>query len=74
MPGQCSFNPAWAKDPQFKDWLEAVTGKPTQAKCRVCMKQFSVANGGIAQVKIHAKGEKHKKGRYFKGFYIICSH
>ena len=29
------------------------------AFCKVCWKSFSIANGGIENVKQHAKGKKH---------------
>lgn len=59
MPKNVStFKAAWQDQ---HDWLIPVQGQPTKAKCKLCGKEFSVANSGLGQVKQHAETEKHKQ-------------
>ena len=43
-----------------KSWLSPVLGKNDRARCTVCGVDFDVANMGVAAVKSHMGGKKHK--------------
>ena len=50
MPGGKNLNLTWCSSTDFKEWL--VPGRTDfSTKCKVCVKEFSVEGGGIAQVR-----------------------
>lgn len=56
----CSFVAAWLTDAQFKYWLRADPESKKNAKCLWCKKVFSIAYGGVRDVRSHCAGSKHK--------------
>lgn len=42
-------------------WLESVSGNEYQANCTICRRVFSVAHGGLSDVRQHASGEQHSR-------------
>ena len=62
MPESCTFNDAWLCNKSYCQWLVKDKTKPgTMARCRVCIKSFSIENMGEAAVKSHMHGAKHVK-------------
>lgn len=62
-PKDTQYSVLWQDDPRFKAWLRK-SDKPngaTRAKCIWCNSDFSVASGGIYDVKRHMNGADHKK-------------
>ena len=51
--GKNKFNPAWLAIPEYKDWLR--TGTSTHVRCILCCSDVSIVNGGISNIKSHAK-------------------
>ena len=45
---------------EYKDWLLPETSNNTKAKCRLCMRSFSLSNMGKPALKSHAQGKKHQ--------------
>ena len=58
--GKCKFSTLWLSDDRFKSWLSPVLGKNDRARCTVCGVDFDVSNMGVAAVKSHMDGKKHK--------------
>ena len=58
--GKCEFSTLWLSDDRFKSWLSPVLGKNDRARCTVCGVDFDVSNAGVAAVKSHMDGKKHK--------------
>ncbi len=58
MPNTSHFCGAWKVD--YK-WIDAVPGENTKANCLLCKKIFSVANGGITDVKKHSQTQQHER-------------
>ena len=58
MPGKCTFQGKWTLMPEFENWLKPGKTKD-MALCSICMKEFSISNSGVAQVKCHASGKMH---------------
>ena len=44
----------------YKDWLLPEPSNYTKAKCRLCMRSFSLSNMGEPALKSHAQGKKHQ--------------
>ena len=67
MPSRASsFDACW---PSTFTWITADKKDKTRAYCKCCCSTFSVANGGIAQVRQHERTPSHKK-RYEVIIYI----
>ena len=49
------FNKELMDKVEYKDWL-----LPEPAKCRLCMRSFSLSNMGEPALKSHAQGKKHQ--------------
>ena len=45
---------------EYKDWLLPEPSNNTKAKCRLCMRSFSLSNMGEPALKSHAQGKKHQ--------------
>ena len=45
---------------EYKDWLLPEPSNNTKAKCRLCMRSFSLSNMGEPTLKSHAQGKKHQ--------------
>ena len=58
--GKCKFSTLWLSDDRFKSRLSPVLGKNDRARCTVCGVDFDVSNMGVAAVKSHMDGKKHK--------------
>ena len=52
------FNVDWVLRDEYKSWLELPDN--TKARCKLCMKMFSLSNMEQKAVKSHADGKKHK--------------
>lgn len=52
------YNSAW--ESQFK-WLKPDKESVFSAFCELCKKTFKIDGSGISQVKVHEKGERHRK-------------
>ena len=52
------FSSDWLEDPEFKDWIVKVSDI-TQARCKTCMKTFSLSNMGRQALVSHASGQLH---------------
>ena len=53
------FNIDWLSRGEYKDWLLPEDSDPTKARCKICMKTFSLSNMGEKAVRSHAEGKKH---------------
>ena len=40
-------------------WLDSVSGDVYKASCKICRRVFSVAHGGLSDIRQHATGEQH---------------
>lgn len=56
---RCKFIGGWLLNRQFKRWLTPVRGDNHKAYCALCEKIFSVAHGGLHDVRAHFKGKRH---------------
>ena len=54
------FNKEWMDKVEYKDWLLPEPLNNTKAKCRLCMRSFSLSNMGEPALKSHAQGKKHQ--------------
>ena len=59
--GKCKFSTLWLSDDRFKSWLSPVLGKNDRGRCTVCGVDFDVSNMGVATVKSHMDGKKHRQ-------------
>ena len=59
MPYKCCFQDAYLDDESFKVCLKKDEKDIKKIFCKICCKFFSIANGGIESLKLHAKGKKH---------------
>ena len=59
MAHSARFNKDWLLKEQYKSWLTPVPQDNTKAKCKLCMKTFSLSNMGEVAVRSHASGKKH---------------
>lgn len=55
------FNISWLSDVRFSNWLQAVPSNNKEAKCRFCLKTFSLGRMGMYALTSHADGKKHKQ-------------
>lgn len=56
---QTYFNKSWLSMTDYTHWLaEAPSAK--DARCRLCQRNFGLGNMGIAALRKHANGQKHK--------------
>jgi hypothetical protein len=56
------FNSEWIDktlNPDFSSWIQAVPNNRFLARCRVCMKNFTLSNMGRAAVSSHMKSSLH---------------
>ena len=51
------FNKEWMDKVEYKDWLLPEPSNNTKAKCRFCMRSFSLSNMGEPALKSHAQGK-----------------
>ncbi|XP_012250689.1 uncharacterized protein LOC105682992 isoform X2 [Athalia rosae] len=56
---RCKFIGTWLSHNQFATWLTPVRGDDHKAYCALCDKVFSVAHGGLHDVRAHWKGKRH---------------
>lgn len=56
---QTYFSKDWLADPIFKDWIVKAPDK-TEARCRLCSKNFKLSNMGRQALVSHANGKTHK--------------
>ena len=54
------FNKERMDKVEYKDWLLPEPSNNTKAKCRLCMRSFSLSNMGESALKSHAQGKKHQ--------------
>ena len=54
------FNMDWMNKAEYKDWLEPDPVDNTNARCRICVKTFTLSNMGEPAVKSHAQGKRHQ--------------
>ena len=61
-PGKPTFfNPDWKTHKLYKHWVTEDKKSKRRAACTKCHTSFTLGNMGISALKVHAKGEKHKK-------------
>ena len=53
------FNKEWMDKVEYKDWLLPEPSNNNKAKCRLCMRSFSLSNMGEPALRSHAQGKKH---------------
>ena len=53
------FSKDWLKDSNFEDWIASASNN-TEARCRICYKNFKFSNMGRQALMCHANGKKHK--------------
>ena len=53
------FHKEWLSDPSFVKWLDFVKHNPSLARCKACLKTFSVQNSGKFDVIKHMKRSTH---------------
>ena len=51
------FDKEWMDKVEYKDWLLPEPSDNTKAKCRLCMRSFSLSNMGEPALKSHAQGK-----------------
>ena len=61
------FNKEWMDKVVYKDWLLPEPSNNTKAKCRLCMRSFSLSNMGEPALKSHAQGKKHQNAAKTSG-------
>ena len=66
------FNKEWMDKVEYKDWLLPEPSNNTKAKCRLCMRSFSLSNVGEPALKEASECCKDKWKKYisvgiFKG-------
>ena len=54
------FNKEWMDKVEYRDWLLPEPSNNTKAKCRLCMRSFSLSNMGEQALKSHAQGKKYQ--------------
>ena len=54
------FNKEWMNNVEYKDLLMPEPSNNTKAKCRLCMRSFSLSNMGEPALESHAQGKKHQ--------------
>ena len=60
--GNCVLNSAWLKMDCYSSWLVQDKLKPaSNARCKICLKSFDIANMGESALKSHMGGKKHKE-------------
>ena len=60
MAHSARFNREWLSKKEYQLWLTPVEGDVTKAKCKICVKTFSLSNMGEIAVRSHASGKKHQ--------------
>ena len=56
--GKCKYNSSWELN---YDWVCSIPGEKFSARCKCCMKTFSVHSGGVGHLESHEKGDSHKR-------------
>ena len=56
---QCNFLSSWISNSEFKDWISMDSDSKYSAQCGCCKKIFSIASGGVRDVRSHANSAKH---------------
>lgn len=56
---KASFQVSWLLEPQFSKWLDRVPDDKYSAKCKLCLKTFSLSNMGRRAVTSHKSSGKH---------------
>ena len=52
------FNKEWMDKVEYKDWLLPAPSNNTEAKCRLCMRSFSLSNMGAASSEESCTGKE----------------
>lgn len=60
MPGKCKFRDTWLIDDVWRVWLKQGKDEYT-GFCALCKKMIDVSHSGVNDLKMHAKGKKHKE-------------
>lgn len=56
---RCRFIGDWLNLAEFASWLEPLDDDRHKAYCSLCGKVFSVAHGGLHDVRAHWRGKRH---------------
>ena len=56
---QTYFRNEWLLDAEFKEWIEAVKGGRTKAKCKLCKRKFNLSHMRTATLKSHMKCQNY---------------
>jgi hypothetical protein len=54
-----AFNTDWLSNTEYAPWLDEVNHDPTVARCKACLKNFSIYNGGKTDVNKHMSSKVH---------------
>ena len=57
--GTNHFNDDWCREERFKGWL-ARAKLSSSARCLLCNKDFSIANGGVSEIDSYRKAKGHR--------------
>ena len=56
---QCNFQSSWISNSEFKDWISMDSDSKYSAQCSCCKKIFSIASGGVRDVRSQANNSIH---------------
>ena len=56
-----NFQGIWLENEEYKPWLQKAENNPHMTRCKVCVKDISIAAYGITAINTHAKWSKHKE-------------
>uniref|UniRef100_H3AJE2 HAT C-terminal dimerisation domain-containing protein n=1 Tax=Latimeria chalumnae TaxID=7897 RepID=H3AJE2_LATCH len=54
-----TYQTDWSRNDEFKQWICEDADSSQHAKCTWCQKTFSIAGGGVRDVRSHARSAKH---------------
>ncbi len=64
------FRKDWLLIDEYSSWLQEINHNLTKARCKPCLKSFSVYCDGKSAVEKHMNSNAHKKS--MKSFQINC--
>ena len=56
-----TFQEFWLSDPKYELWIAVVESCKSKVRCKLCHKDFDVANNGVKALDSHQKGKKHQE-------------
>lgn len=58
MPRQTYYDPKWEEE---FSWLSPASASKNEAKCKLCLREFTLGNMGVKSVLSHSKSKRHIK-------------